>query len=1166
MISRKTKSNLIAIMKSDARSFPHRALRFLITLSDSQRAEVFSAIQSNSILKSKYRTYLYSHSLPNLGTSFTYNNTLSNTEAFEYACFLTYLYSDVINRYLYLRDEYEKQYLLGNYDNAKSLLDLIDKEICVSLWACGQHMLLKEHKYGLTENKQLLDQFSHSVPNNYVTQAVLFYYSVLAEANTSYDNYQNQINKFLKQLPESSVKSYLAQKLSLVPPNQQDDFSLILQIDSQYSIIDLYNDLEIFIPIFFYNDICEGTIRSAYLSSFASLIESPVAKNVKLILSLSGRSTFSEEPYANKVYSIIEQYTIGNYTWVLENALDYLVSKPYDFQIAVLFCKALIHNNLDFPINFPIPYVKSIYSIYKMDNEYKDSVLYIKKSLKQNHGFSLHIKMQTFLNRKGAANQKLFLSYSGLLDEALHPNFVQFLCAPLSDAFITYLSPKCPNAVLLTTILDAQKPVVLDKALTVSTFYYPFITAEEFFRQGNYQQAEEVLITAEQSCDPQDLYTYERIMRLRLRILGKENNYAQAIHLLVSSYFRNETLFERLASEKGFSIPSRIRDPKLIGNIDYVIYVFLSHPSDYHKQISAYSNYLDLNNFSSISCYIDSTSVQDIRSRFFLEHICTINLLKRDATLCLNDISAESVRLSILQKLYKTFRQKAYLDEINEISTNEVIRGNLRSINRSKINVDIEKIYTFFQPIWEENYNKYHLLSKSLIKIIDLNLSDESFKSLAENLNMMIANSPDVSQETIVLKGILEQILDAFLFNTQFGLETYLSSRLRHGYCKEQLSSFLNELHLISLRNEGDNQYLINDYWEIRLLAIPDLRSYIIQLLNSFTCKIEQKIEEIRGSWLRIKNTTNPNGMFDYSSFVDTYLVAYQGEYISEFRLFYKHVVNLFWGVTDSCLSSIRERIDGELQEYFIDTIDELEKGLDTLDSVYCDAQASHVIRELKHNCALAKSKVITIIREFQSVFSINKSEYNNFYMHDLSDSCQRITEKLFPNSGDIQWIINADTTLLFDGRYFASFVDMLCILINNCITHSGYSDMSHIIIDVRINESTSVERKDFFEAVNAQDTGKHVVTLSVTNNVLPSTDMQLLEQKLQFTFEAIQSEKGGAHRIQSEGGSGLYKFAKTAEYNLDGEYCIYYSFDDHNVTIGYEFIADNMIIQEDEK
>lgn len=1164
MIHRQTKSNLVSLMKSDSRSFPRKALNLLINLHESQRADVFSYIQLNSILTSKFRSFLYSHSLQELGITFTYNKSLSNIGAFEYACFLIQLYSDKINRYLSLREEYERQYLLGKYDDAYTVLDLINNEICVSLWGCGQYMLLQEQKNGLTDNKKLLDQFSHSVPNNYTTRVVLYYYSVLAEENTSYDNYQAQINKFLNQLPESPIKSYLTQKLSLVPPSKQDDFSLILQIDSQYSIIDLYNDLEKYIPVFFCDDICANNIENNFLYSFSSLIKSPLAKNINLILSFSGKSLYYENSNGNILYNIIEQYTIGNYLWVLENALNYLLLKPFDFQIAVLYCKALIHSNHNFPESFPVSYVKSIYSIYKIDSECKDAVIFIKKCLKQAHGFPLYLKMQSFLSRKGVFNQNLFLSYSGLLDQTLHPNFIQFLCSSLSQKFSAYLMSKCPNATVLTTILDTQNPILCDRCITVSPFYTPFIKAEEYCRQNKYQEAEESLIIAEQKCNPQDFYTYERILRLRLRILGLVKDYTQAIHLLVAAYFRNETLFMRLVSGKGFSIPSKIRDQKLAGNIDYVIYVYISHPSDYHKQISAYTNYLDFNNFRSIIDYINSTYVDDIRSRFFLEHICSINLLKRDATLYHDKISPESVRLDILKKLYQKYQDKYLLDEIKEISTNEVIRENLRSINTSKINVDIDKIYIFFQPIWEENYSKYLMLRKSLTKIFDLNLPNESFVILGNNLNIFISNSPDISQETIALKSILDQILDAFLFNTQFGLETYLSSRLRHGYCREQLSSFLSELNLISLRNDGDNQYLINEYWELKLLTAPEIRTQIFQLLNQFTNKIEQKIEEIRGSWLRIRNSTNPNGMFDYSSFVGAYLIAYQSEYISEFRVFYKNVVKLFWSFTDSRLSVIQKRIEGELQEHYIEAIDELEKDLDKLNSNYPSASASAIIKDLKRACALAKSKVTTVIRDFQSVFSINKSEYKNFHMHDLTDSCQRITKKLFPNSEDIRWNINADSAILFNGRYFASFVDMLCILINNSITHSGFTDTSQISIDIDINECSPDYREVLFETINVQDMYKHVVLLQVKNNLAPSIDVKLLEEKLQKTFEAIRNESDGAHRIQSEGGSGLYKFVKTAVYNLEVNYCIFYSVDEYTVTIQYEFIADDLIVQED--
>lgn len=1166
MLSRKTRSNLVRLMKSDSRTFLQSALRFLINLPNSQRGDVYSYIQSNGLLRSKFGTHLYGHTLSSLGKkTFAFNDNLSVVDALEYACFLIQLYSDRVNRYLSLRKEYERQYLLGNFEEAKNTLQLIDSEICVSLWSCGQHMLLCEVEFGLTENKKMLDHFSHTVPINYVTLSVLFYYSVLAEENTSYDNYQNQIGKFLKQFLDSPLKSYLSQKLSLTPPTPQDDFSPVLQIDSQYSIIDLYNDLEIYIPVYYQDKICNGTVTESFLYSFASSINSPVAKNINILLALSNGRTISPNDTIlnNSIYKIIEQYTIGNYPWILRNAKSYLLNNPYDFQIAVLFCKALIHSNLEFPDAFPISYLKSIYSIYKIDDACKDAVLFIKKFLKQNHGLTLSIKMQSFLNRKGPTDQGMFLSFSGLLDESLHPNFVQFLCATLANSFTTQLTTKCPNAIILTSILDARRTVSLPNNFSVSPIYFPFIDAEINFQAGNYLKAEEILMSAERCCHPHDLYTYERIMRFRLRILGHEKNYSEAIHLLVSSYFRNETLFDRLISEKDLSIPSRIRDTKVAGNIDYVIFIFLSQRNNYHKQISAYSNFLQINNHSSIQDYLNSMSALDIRKRFFLEKVCSINLLKRDATLCELEISAESVRLEILKKLYGFYPQKSFMDEINEISTNEVIRDNLRSINSSKINVDIDKIYESYQTQWEENYNKYLLLSKSLTKIVSLDLSDGSLETLAKNLNLMIASSPDVNQETVVLKGIVEQILDTFLYNTSFGLETYLSSRLRHGYCKEQLSSFLNELNLISLRNEGESQYLVNDYWERKLLACPELYHLVFQILSRFTSKIEQKIEEIRGVWIRIKNASNPDGMFDYSSLVDTFLVAYQGEYISEFCIFYKQVVNWFWTRTESCLKVIRDRIEGELQEYYIETIDELERAVN---NISCDESATSIIRELSQTCALAKSKVVTVMHEFQNVFSINRSEYKNFYMHDLSDSCQRIIEKLFPNSNKIQWSINADTELLFDGRYFASFVDILCILLNNSITHSGFTDMSQISIEIDINESTPDARADFFDAMNALDDSKHVVFLQVKNNIVPSANMKDLERKIQSTFQAIRSEQDGAHFIQSEGGSGLFKLAKTAEYNLDAKYCILYSFEEHTVMIGYEFVADNMIIMEDVK
>lgn len=1162
MLTRETKKKLVALLKTDGHSFARKAFRFLLSLPKKQKAEIYSYILSNGLLCSKFQSCLYTTDLSRLGETLIYNDSIQTEDSFEHACFLMKLYSKKINRYIFLRSEYERLYLLGNFEDAEKILNVIDKEICISLWACGQHMLLQELQFGLTANKQLLDTYSHTAPNDYTTQYILFYYSSLAEENTSYNNYQNQIDKFFKDFPESAVKEYLAQKLSLSLFQTKNNLSLLIQVDSQYSIIDLYNDMELYIPYYFYPQIYSANLTEDYIKSFCSEIESPVARNISCLVSLAGGRNRTNNIANSVEYSLIEKYTLGDYNYVIEEAAKYLIWKPYDFQIAVIFCKALIHCGLEFPNDFPIAYVKCVFSIYSLNKDCKDSIASMQKYLKQNHGFSLRLKFQSFLARKDTTSYSEALVFSGLFDEVLHPNIVQFLSPELAKEATEYFAPVCHNAAILTGLLDAEHSIVIPKSFSASKIYTPFIEAELSCRSGEFQAAEKALLVAGSKVSIDDLYYHERLLRFRLKVLRMQNKHHDIINLLVDAFFINDVLFNRLLNGGKIEIPGRIRDNNILRDIDYVIYVYLTNLTNYNKQITAYTNFLEKNNFESIDQYLLSAPIaEDTKIRFFLEKICTLNLLKRDANLLGMNVSPETMRLKIIKTVYEIYPDKLLMDEINSISTSEVIRNNLRSINSSKINVDVEKIFMTFRNIWEENYRKYLQLSKSSAKIVSLDLSNESFKKRADNLNMMIASSADINQETLVLKGILEQILDACLYNTQYGLETYLSSRLRHGYCKEQLTYFLNELHLISLKDECEEQYVINDYWGNSLLKSPVQRSQVLEALGKFTKSIEQKIEQIRGEWIRIKNESNPGGMFDYSSFINAYLVNYQGEYIKEFQVFYNRVIDFFWMVTTKCLLEIRERIKEELQEYYIDAIAELELSISYISD---DSTSRQIMGELKGNCALAKSKVITVIQEFQNVFSINKSEYKNFYMNDLTDSCKKIIEKLSPSSSNIQWNINADRSLLFDGKSFASFVDILCILLNNSISHSGYDTMSQIKIDVEIAKSTVVERTDFFDAMGKPDSCKHLMCLTVKNNLSPEISREELRNKLGIIFEEIKSERNDAQLIQSEGGSGLYKLVKTADYNIEAEYCIIFSVEDDGVLIGYEFVADKLIVEEE--
>ena len=1140
-------------------------MKLLIFASSSQRQELFVEIMRNSLLRKKYSLLLFEKDISNLGKqTLSFNPAMSPDDAIQYSFFLVKLYSERINNYVRLREQYERSYLLKNYKAAREILDCIDNEVCISLWSCGQRFLLAELERGLEANKEELTQLSSMVPQNYSTLAILHHYSSLAESNLSYDNYQLEVNKFLKPLGTSDLGRYLTKKLSLDTELSKEDISLILQIDSQYSIIDVFNDLEFIIPLHYQKNIISGKF-SFIISAFRG-INAPLVRNLQLLsLDQDEQTHVCDSGKDDLLYQIVEFYTIGNYEDVLTLTRRYLNAKPYDFQVAVLYCKALIHLNLDFPIDHEINYVKSIYSIYKIDENYRESVLALQKELKQNHGSVLKTKIRSFLHRKHLLDIKEDCSFiSSLLDESLHPNFCRFLSDSVLSHFESILSPKCPTAVSFSYALKNKVEIpkyeskIEQKRLAV--FY-----ADVCLSTGDLINAQKHLDNLARVCSSDDLYLSERIRRLQLKLYSISADYHGAIRLYVDSFFKNEHLYERLIKGNHIQIPKRLRSRVIEADINYVIYVYLLERTNYSRQISAYSNYLELNHFSSVFDALRFSNTDDHLCTFFFDVICSVSLLKNDATLYEANITPEHARLRILNILNERTPSKHYASEINNLSTLEVMRENLKSINKSRINVDVDKILLQHNYQWQETYQKYLRLSKTDKKFISIDFNElelnEQLTKLVENLNLQIVKSPQINQETMVLRGILEQIVEECLFSTQYGLETYLSSRIRHGYCSAQLTSFLSELNLISLRKKDDSAQYVNEFWENEFRSSPEVQAEVNKQLSKFTLQIERKIEEVCKEWLRIKYKEYTIGMFDYSSLVDSYIYGYHSEVIMEFTIFYSRVISLFWLKTNLLLKDIRERITGELQKFYNDAIEALENDLR---AIVTDSSSDKGMKKLLSNCTKSKARVVAAMEQFKDVFTTNNAHYNNFTMKDLSSSCKKAIERLYPGSDKANWSINADSNLVFDGKYFLSFVDVLSILLNNSITHSGLRS-EHLKIDIDITEIPDAEKQEIYDTSSCiNSTHQHIMRLQVRNNLDNKVDSIILREQLDKIFQEICEEQPNRKLVQGEGGSGLHKLCKTIDYNIEALYYIGYEVEHHSISIFYVFVADTLLHQEE--
>lgn len=1159
MLQKKDRRAIVNLLKSDNYTFQNQILQAIFFASPKNRKEIYSEIQSNAFLNSKIMSSLYKGSFARFDKiRYCYNPELSDKEAIRIACYLIALFNKKIEIYISLREKYENYYLSNEYDKAVGILDRIDAEICSSLWSCGQRFLIKQLSLGLEGNKRELSRLSEMVPYNFLAQATLFFYSCMAETDMSYENYQAEVSKYLNGMESLEVGRYLANKINFDTMLRYQDISLTVQIDCYCSIIDAYNSVEKYLPVCYRDEICAGTIEAQI---YRLGIETSSLFNNLTVVSVDAIDTLSQQ--SNKwgeVYNIIECYTMGNYEETLKMSEQYLATYPADFQIATLFCKTLIICNLSIPKTVQLEYIRYVYSIYKMDSTYSEAVTLLKQEAKKSHGLVLGNKMFSFLVRKHVLNGEASTIFvSSLLDPTIHPNFAQYLSGGALCRFEEVMNNLCPYSISL--IIAEQSGHFESKNLeNIDTNKKILAKARWLCINNQYDEANEIAMALQKSPLNSNLYIKERVNRILLTVYAGKQDHSSAIKLLVDTYFSNEFLFEHLNNCGVYMPPKKVRNRAIQKELYYTVYLFLSDRGNLNQQLVGYNNYLDLNGYKSIlaalSLLDDST---DIVTRFFFENICTIGLLKRDVTLKMLHISPEEARIRILSKLMNVDPLKKYLTEMNSILTSETIKENLNKINKSRINVDTDKIFLTHKNQWEQSYKKYLALSDFGPLFIELNLTDQNISEFDTVHFQRVASLP-TTQEIVVFNNIVEQIKDECLFSLQYGLETYLSSRIRHGYCKGQLTSFLSDLHLLSMRkNEKSDEYFLNEYWDSKIPPYAPIRIEINAILSEFTKSVESKINEILKYWLRIKQDKQSKGMFDYTGFVPACTEAYVDKHIQDFTVFYNRIIEAFWEYSEVILKKLRMRISEELTEFYINAIDIMETNLQSISDSF------PVLNELLTNCKLAKAKVTFAMKQFAEVFSVDNAPYNDFTMSDLTVSCRRAIEKVHSESSAAKWIIDADETYEFRGKYFAPFVDILCIFLNNAIEHSGIDKMEQLQISISIRElnEQGIAKYRELEGVKGLDSEKHFFEMKVTNTLNPSLSLEDLEAKLDKTFAKIRGEANVQELIQGEGGSGLYKLCNTAQYNIEADYLITFKVDDSTVSLSYCFSIDKLLCKE---
>lgn len=1147
--------------QNDKTSTRNKFFYYLFSNKRMDREKIRSLIESDSFINKKFEQELFPKEIKSFNKIiYYYNDSLDLEETIMIAEWAIITYSKNIRRYLDLRLEYENCLFSLKFEEAKVLLNLIKNEVGLSIWLISQFFLVEEELNGYEGNKKLLNLFIEETNRNIVFSILIHYMSRQAEKSTSYLNYQESIKKFLKSLGDNKVfEYYFNYKLSLSKTFSYHTLSSILHFDLRNSLVDLY---ETYVDI-----VCREEFKS--LIQFSRLDKINDLTDDYRVLRASAIFDYSDKVNCKSLLNLEDEYCSmvnsfdeGNYEEFFKINKHYLSRNSNDFSAYVTLSQAYLITGLEVTENIFL--INDLINIFSLNRKYRESILNMFGYLKRFNNTSWNWNIYEILNyRKKISRQEELLSIFN--DKRFGLKAHKFLINNKNEDILKEVKLKMNISyrIIVGKEIELHKNQIIRKVLNVKNFNY----------SGDIDEQIDVIKGVIFEAKNENYFIREQLIKLLVDSYIISKKFKELVIMFAKEYFINENILSAIdlndiAEELLYN--SELDTKK---EILYPICIYIIDKANIKHQRIAFSNFIEANNINNINDLL-SYEYKDINHYIhFLNEICTVEVLKRDYRLAKSTRIAEQYRLSILKHLMEInkLNTKIYQDEISEITIKSEINEKTRLINESRIFVDVEKIKRDYTSFINEDYNNYLLTLKfeEPINIIDVNSENliNELNNYYENINKRISNDANFKKDFEYLIGIIIRIMNEFLFNDKYGLDTFLSSRIRHGYLKNQLTKLFKEYNLLSKKkNDSSVIFNVNEYWDTVLEDCDSELTEKFKLnLSNFTNQIESKVSEVKDEWIKIKLKVNEKGLFDYMDFTNQYYYYLGLETKNNFDLFFSNVLDLLWIKTESNLDIIRNKINNDLLMSFKASLIDLE--LESQKLIHTDLNGH--VRVLINNINQCKALITKDIIDFSNVFYRNDIEYLDFSFTDLVSTCKQISKKLYTDFDEIKFKTNIQSLNNVRGKFFPYFVDIINNLISNVIKHSGFIKMSEIDLKISINVLEDVT--EIFEVTQGfENNGVKVVgnilKISMSNTISRDLDRNEVMKRTLGAFDKLNDPNMLKQLNQTEGGTGLTKICTTLKYSIGASYLVNFIVNEENTyMMNVHLLIDNLYTKKQE-
>lgn len=1048
-----------------------------------------------------------------------YHSSRDNSlmDLLKWGKYLLEYYANPLREFISLKQIYENFLFQENFIDAYKTILQIDKKISHSVWGLHQKIMLSS----LSES--INNDIHKMLKSNSIVSLLVHYFYKMSDKDTDFLQYNNSIFDLLRTGDEKgSFCKYFNYKLNIISEVNIQEIKTALVIDEQLSIIDYYETFVDSLQKIADRKNCVDLVKEI-VCCFNEIFSDFRIRNMNIAYNgINGNIEIE-----NDISCVIEQYTCGKNSFLLENFSVLLNRYSHDFNLGCLFVKAKA-NVSDNRNTFKELWVE-IEKIYRGNFEVEQSIAIIGKYYKLLYGTSWRTKLRSIMARKlNLEKNNSVLKIAVLNDVTLTPLFYQ--CIHNKQYKLDYLSQMeiyMPCTIELHNYLLFGKLINEKTRKKIDSLRLSFYEVKYLSSTCQYNKCINKCLSFLNTIKLSNQYLQERVRRILFDSYLVLQLFNEAMRLYVNSYIISKGFVLHMKLDYLVKSIDDCDDDRIKADICRPLVMRFCYTNNDENVISSYLDYLESQNVSTIVELLEHMNNISKLDILFLDKVCTQSLLMKDyvskAELGYNEAE---LRIMILRYLLAqdNGNKKKYLMELNTIYKEIQLQKKIATFNHNRIFIDRDKLYFYLEGDLKQEFAKFRVVQeiRRMLENVEYDIGKKIFPMEA------------YWDLTKFFYTIVKKIEVAYLNDSPYSLEYFLSTRIRHNYCKDNLKRQFEEQKLFS-KKELDNSmdYTINEYWKGKLSNSDYTK--IMEKLSRFSSGIDSKIQEIRDEWIRIKKEEYPNGMFDYGNFTNFFINCAEVDFDNIMSItveFFYEVVSQLDKWTDNILNRIRRRIETELKPYYNNQLLYLEQEIKR-----CEIDENNK-KELLRKIEISKAKYVEDLEAFKDIFYMENENYPDFSISDLIEFCCKVEENMSSDFSNAQVKVDVDSNEIYTGEIFPYMVDVMGNLIRNSVQHSEFNKLKDLIIEIKICNFIGGELEEIFIESGHSDLPFNIV-IRIRNNLNVTVNNERLIERINQRIDNIEKKMYRSESMK-EGGAGLYKIARTIDYSLGAKAAFY--------------------------